>query len=296
MSRIQIIGAGGSGVLDPFATDLWSACGLNRLLGSYAGPLIRVRRTSDDAEQDIGSLPSSALDVAAMLTFVGGGDAYVSRFYDQSGLGNDYASPSNAEQPQIVASGSASDRAEWNTGATTTSVVSVNQQPGTTAGTGLTFMYNYIMRSTADDAAMMFTGNLGIAGHNSYGIQLQATDFFFVAYYFNGVPVTGNYDRVSFPSVTTFNEETDIVPHFPSDPGHRPFAMSRNGVDQSALVNQSNPADLGATSEYVYVGNSGGNSLERMAGAFGFFIVWSTSTGFTTDTQRNAASSITLVV
>ena len=62
---------------------------------------IRVRRSSDNAEQDIGFV-GNELDTASLLSFCGVGDGFVTTWYDQSGNGR------NAQaitQPNIVTSG-----------------------------------------------------------------------------------------------------------------------------------------------------------------------------------------------
>lgn len=81
------------------------------LKSDYIGsPLIRVRRSSDDAEQDIGSVVSGrrrVLDTASLESFAGMGDAFITTVYEQSGhaAAVDYAQTTAALQPQIVASG-----------------------------------------------------------------------------------------------------------------------------------------------------------------------------------------------
>jgi len=75
---------------------------------SYSGDCLRVRRSGDDAEQDIG-FSAGVLDTASMESFVtaGGGteDGYVVTWFDQSGNGYDQAQSGTANQPQIVSSG-----------------------------------------------------------------------------------------------------------------------------------------------------------------------------------------------
>ena len=81
------------------------AYSLRRLSNSYSGNLIQVRRSSDDATTDIGFDGSGNLDVAALSSFVGGDDGFVSIWYDQSGNANDAVQASNALQPMIVDNG-----------------------------------------------------------------------------------------------------------------------------------------------------------------------------------------------
>lgn len=81
------------------------ALSLRRLLSSYTGSLIRVRRASDNAEQDIGFDGNGALDTAALTSFVSSGNAYVTTWYDQSGNARNMTQSTTAAQPAIVVSG-----------------------------------------------------------------------------------------------------------------------------------------------------------------------------------------------
>ena len=89
-----------SGLLDlyPGAAAAYS---LERLAASTTN-VVRVRRSSDDAEQDF-----TAAQVAdgTLTTFCGVGDGFVSTSYDQSGNGNDATQATIAQQRKIVDSG-----------------------------------------------------------------------------------------------------------------------------------------------------------------------------------------------
>jgi len=77
-----------------------------RLLDStYTGSAIRVRRSSDNTEQDIGFNVFSELDTVSLLAFAGTGDAFVKTWYCQSGNSNDATQTATGSQPQIVSSG-----------------------------------------------------------------------------------------------------------------------------------------------------------------------------------------------
>lgn len=94
-----------------FALDALSvaaAIGLScarKLKSTFAGSPIRVRRSSDNTEQDIGFDGSGALDETALLAFVGAGNGFVTKLYDQSGNARHAVQATQATQPQIVASG-----------------------------------------------------------------------------------------------------------------------------------------------------------------------------------------------
>jgi hypothetical protein len=81
------------------------AYSLRKVYSTYEGAAINVRRSSDNATQDIG-FDGYVLDEAALLSFVGAGDGYVTTWYDQSGNGNNATQSTAANQPLIVSSGS----------------------------------------------------------------------------------------------------------------------------------------------------------------------------------------------
>ena len=65
---------------------------------------IRVRRSSDNTEQDIGFVGND-LDTVSLLSFCGVGNGFVTTWYDQSGDGYNATQTTQANQPQIVSSG-----------------------------------------------------------------------------------------------------------------------------------------------------------------------------------------------
>ena len=81
------------------------AYSLRKLSSTYSGSAIRVRRSSDNAEQDIGFV-SGDLDTSSLLSFVGANNGFITTWYDQSGNSRDAEQSSNTNQPQIVLSGS----------------------------------------------------------------------------------------------------------------------------------------------------------------------------------------------
>lgn len=96
---------GGVRALDAVASNVFYAFSTRRLLTSYAGPCMRVRRSSDNAEQDIGFGTDGWLDTTALLAFAGAGSAFAKTWYDQSGNGRDHAQTTTGQQPRIVNSG-----------------------------------------------------------------------------------------------------------------------------------------------------------------------------------------------
>jgi len=86
------------------------AYSLRRLRTAYTGAAIRVRRSSDNAEQDIATVYNSVtkeydLDTASLLTFCGAGNGFITTWYDQSTNANNSTQATAANQCQIVSSG-----------------------------------------------------------------------------------------------------------------------------------------------------------------------------------------------
>lgn len=95
-----------TGLLDTYTGAAAAYSAARRLSSAYTGSLIRVRRSSDNAEQDIGYDANNLLDESALTTFVGAGNGFVTTWYDQSGNALNVNQSTAANQPQIVSSGS----------------------------------------------------------------------------------------------------------------------------------------------------------------------------------------------
>jgi hypothetical protein len=91
--------------LDQIGAPAAAAYSLRKLRTAYTGSAIRVRRSSDNIEADIGFTATGELDTAALLAVVGGGNGFVTRWYDQSGNGRNATQTTLVNQPQIVDSG-----------------------------------------------------------------------------------------------------------------------------------------------------------------------------------------------
>ena len=91
-----------------FVLDLYpnaaAAYSFRMLRAAYTGNCIRVRRSSDNAESEIG-FSGSNLDTTALTSFCSGTDGFVTTWYDQSGNGLNVTQSSATKQPQIVNAG-----------------------------------------------------------------------------------------------------------------------------------------------------------------------------------------------
>lgn len=93
MSTVQ------TAILDGYTTNLDIALGPVLLVPNYAGNCIRIRRSSDNAEQDIG-FNGIHLDTAAINSFCSGTNGFVKTWYSQTGSYN-ATQAATASQPKI---------------------------------------------------------------------------------------------------------------------------------------------------------------------------------------------------
>ena len=91
-------------LLDSFPNAA-AAYSLRKLRTAYTGSAIRVRRSNDNTEQNIGFTSTGYLDTASLKTFLGANDGFVTTWYDQSGNARNATQATAANQPVIFASG-----------------------------------------------------------------------------------------------------------------------------------------------------------------------------------------------
>jgi hypothetical protein len=80
------------------------AYSLRALNRNYTGPAVRIRRSSDNTELNVGFLKGN-FDVETAKSFVGGGNGFITTWYDQSGNARDLTQGTQASQPRIVLTG-----------------------------------------------------------------------------------------------------------------------------------------------------------------------------------------------
>jgi hypothetical protein len=104
------LGLIGSLNINPLLLNLYpnaaAAYSLRWLNFFYSGFAIRVRRSSDNAEQNIGFNEFGDLDTTSLTSFCSGTNGFVTTWYDQSGNGRNATQTTASNQPQIVSSGS----------------------------------------------------------------------------------------------------------------------------------------------------------------------------------------------
>lgn len=92
----------------PLLLDIYTGAkagySFRKLRDAYSGSCVRVRRSSDNTEQDIG-FSGNYLDTASMISFVGSSvSAYLVTWYDQSGNGYNVSQSTASLQPFLKSS------------------------------------------------------------------------------------------------------------------------------------------------------------------------------------------------
>lgn len=90
-----------SHILDERLTNVSFAFSMRVLESDYNGPLIRLRRDSDDLEKDFGWGDNDIIDSIAIDTWRAGSNVFVHTWYDQSSLGRDAVQTTKNMQPRF---------------------------------------------------------------------------------------------------------------------------------------------------------------------------------------------------
>jgi hypothetical protein len=98
-------GGGASLLLDQYGADIAAAYSVRKLRNAYSGSAFRVRRDSDNSEQDIGFDSNGNLDESALTAFVGANNGYIVKWYDQTTNGNNATQTAASRQLRVVSSG-----------------------------------------------------------------------------------------------------------------------------------------------------------------------------------------------
>jgi hypothetical protein len=98
--KVGVVVASGF-VLDQIVPQPVWAVSLRRLTSAYTGPAASVRRSSDNATQNIGYI-GEALDTAALTAFVGVGNGFTAILYDQIGVDNALQTTAGSQPRQVL--------------------------------------------------------------------------------------------------------------------------------------------------------------------------------------------------
>ncbi len=212
VADLSVSSATSSLLLDTYPNAA-AAYSLRKLRTAYSGSAVRVRRSSDNTEQDIG-FTGNNLNTTELTTFVGAGNGFVTTWYDQSGNAQNATQTTQASQPRIVNSGV---------------VQLTNSKPSLyfdgvndfLTGSALS---NYITASTFSNISVfnpivLTTNNtllesndaLWIDSTNGYaGVFFKSTNNLFAGVYSNvlhqvSIPITANTQITSFAKLVSGN-------------------------------------------------------------------------------------------
>jgi hypothetical protein len=189
--------------LDQIGIPAAAAYSLRKLRAAYTGNAIRVRRSSDNAEANIGFTAIGDLDTASLLAHVGSGDGFVVTRYDQSGNGRDATQTTPEGQLRIVSNGVLLTE---NGRATVAQATGSESLPISATFAGLTSATGaFVFRQLTDNAgAHDFRAQAGGVNNHSPWTTGDAYDSFFSAsrQIFNG------YGPSATPSTTTLTIHT----------------------------------------------------------------------------------------
>jgi hypothetical protein len=248
-------------ILDQLGITAAGAYSLRRVR-SAASLACRVRRSSDNAELNVGFTASGDLNTAALLAHVGSGNGFVTTWYDQSGNGRNATQGSPTAQPQIVVDG-----AIW----------TKNGRPAlrhlAANSTNLALPTNYLTTDWTINVVQGLDGGANrrmLSGSPNWFLGywggLEAT------YYFSGGPIVGRSATVENQVYTAGRQGTDQA------------KVYANGIDITQPTGLSTPPILlvtsgqngefsnGSTQELIVftasLSNTNRQTLERNQGAY----------------------------
>lgn len=100
--------------LDSVSATAAAAYSVRRVRAAWAGSCVRVRRSSDNVEADIGFDAEGWLDQAALAAHVGSSSGFVVTWYDQTGNARHLTHATASRQPRIVNAGTVDVAGRYN--------------------------------------------------------------------------------------------------------------------------------------------------------------------------------------
>jgi PKD repeat protein len=246
-----------SPVLDLISTGtLVVAYGLRKLKAAYAGPCIRVERSTDNTQQDVGFDGIDSLDIASALAFAGAGTLKVVKWYDQSGGGNDLAVTA-ANAPTLLPQSSANGKPGLDWGTTINNSIRLVSTSTVSLTAPKIFMAT---RQGGSYGAMMFTE----FGASKFRVMKANAHYELV----NGSTIDYDFSD-PFATLDYLNWQTASV---------RASFFSGNdkmyfdGVEMNALT-AGNAGDTASGAQNITLGNSVGFNAGFLGSFFEYIIV-----------------------
>lgn len=267
LMTLKQAGASFTGLLDTYPSAA-GAYSMRRLSSSYTGALIRIRRSSDNTEQDIGYDGSGDLDTAAITSFVGSNSAYVVKWYDQSGNAIDLVQTTSGSQPRIVNAGTI------DTDGGKPCIVFDGSDDYLTAGDNLDpagdFHTFFIAKNTDTGSAAFYAKSIATTANDRWGIYVDSgtTTFLFSATSQQTVNQAADTTKCLYEQEYKYNAGTNNT--------HQ--AYKNNSL---ISTNTFSTANISATSHYFFLGAYNNNPdstiilpAYTMAGLYQEFVIY----------------------
>jgi hypothetical protein len=217
--------AGGSLLLDAIGDHhaIWS---FRKLRTAYAGNCVRIRRSSDDTEQNFG-FSANVVDTAGIASFVGGGSGFIVTWYDQSANGHDATQATAAAQPQFIASG-------------------INSLPTARFDGGDILSTASVADTVYGDTQFTFIGVMKQTGTDDFNCLFEAasTQIYLLATYGDTVywDYGGSGSRVSASQPTGWDDNPHIIEAFRQTSNNQEVV-----IDGASLVSGTKTGTIGAS-------------------------------------------------
>jgi hypothetical protein len=246
-----------------------AAYSLRLLRTNYTGSAIRVRRASDNTEQNIGFTSLGGLDTSSLTSFCSGTNGFVTTWYDQSGNGRDATQTTASNQPQIVSSGSvilenSKPTILWNN--VSGKLLRTSSFTGGTIDTSFS-----VVKVTTQGTAFMD----GLTANN---ISFWSTDTAGSFRVFAGqVDVVPNIFYINTQSLMTaiVNSSSSILKVNNTQVTGRNFGTNiRNGVSIGGLGTTFNPLNGNVQEIIIYPNNQNTNSSAIQANINSFYSIY----------------------
>jgi hypothetical protein len=205
--------------LDASAPSLRVAAGLRLLKAGYTGPILRLRRSLDNSEQDFYA-SGNDLDLAAIRSWVGLSNGYCTKIYDQSGQGHDFIQANVNAQPQLLLSGNngrpvlhfnTAQRMQLNTNfpAPFTMIAAARQTGGARGRVISSVNSNWLLGWWNGNASLAYyegwVAEGGVPGNNAFAVVSGSANAGVGSFYQNGILVASNSGGSTGPNGIQLN-------------------------------------------------------------------------------------------
>lgn len=244
-----------SGVLDTYS-GAEMAFSVRKVRTAYAGSCMRVRRSTDNAETDIGFTAAGDLDEGALTTFAGAASAFVTTWYDQSGNGKNATQTTAANQPRIVNAGTVDKKGGRpalyfnRTASNFLTTPAVTSQVGTTGVSVFQAVHILGTDGNVDRQGVFYNSffEIGRISTVSWGFQAVPN--------YTAVVTTSPSQASYVTSIASLTANTSYVTYGNWAGNVTPVRGSRNGTDLTSSASSGSNMRTGITSMAYYTGYS----------------------------------------